>query len=57
MYFNQLSIEQTEFCHKKKEQNIYKLMVTFPKEYDENVIDYTVEGIIININSRQKLSN
>lgn len=32
-------------------------MVTFPKEYDENVIDYTVEGIIININSRQKLSN
>ena len=57
MYFNQLSIEPTEFSHKKKEQNIYKLMVTFPKEYDENVIDYTVEGIIININSRQKLSN
>ena len=57
MYFNKFAVESKEFSYKTKEQDIYKLMVTFPKDYDESVIDYTVEGIIIEINSKQKIGD
>ena len=57
MYFNQITVDSKEFSYKTKEQDIYKLMVTFPKDYDESVIDYTVEGIIIEINSKQKIGD
>lgn len=55
-YFNKLAIDTRQFSYKKKEQDIYKLEVSFPKNYDENVIDFTVEGIIIEIDSKQRLS-
>ncbi len=56
MYFNKITMDTMTFSHEEKEENIYKLEVSFPIDYDQSVIDYTVEAIILEIDSKQKLA-
>lgn len=53
MYFRKLTTSTKTLSHLNDEINTYTLSVNFPKTYEDSLIDYSVEAIIIEINSRQ----
>ena len=56
-YFRILSTEKQIFNYDKKEENIYHLVVNFPKEYDSFEYQDIIEGITISIESKQIIDN
>ena len=55
-YFRTLEISPETFGYEKDEENIYELSVLFPKEYDNFEYQDIVEGIFINIDAKQIIS-
>ena len=53
MYFRKFTTSTKTLSHLNDEINTYTLSVNFPKTYEDSLIDYSVEAIIIEINSRQ----
>ena len=56
-YFRILSTEKQIFNYDKNEENIYHLIVNFPKEYDSFEYQDIIEGITISIESKQIIDN
>lgn len=56
-YFRILSTEKQIFNYDKDEENIYHLVVNFPKEYDSFEYQDIIEGITISIESKQIIDN
>ena len=52
-YFRTIETEEEQFTFTKDEENIYTLVITFPQEYDSFNYQDIVEGITINIDSKQ----
>ena len=52
-YFRILSTEKQIFNYDKDEENIYHLVVNFPKEYDSFEYQDIIEGVTICIESKQ----
>lgn len=55
-YFRTLSTDKEVFGYKKDEENIYQLVISFPLEYSSYDYEGIVEGIKINIESKQIIS-
>lgn len=56
-YFRTLETNKQTFNFTKDEENIYHLVVTFPKEYDSFEYQDIIEGITICIDSKQIIEN
>lgn len=56
-YFRILSTEKQILNYDKDEENIYHLVVNFPKEYDSFEYQDIIEGITISIESKQIIDN
>ena len=52
-YFRTLETESKTFNFEQNEENIYQLVVTFPKEYDSFEYQDIIEGITIQIEAKQ----
>ncbi len=52
-YFRTLETAKQTFGFDKDEENIYHLVVTFPKEYDSFEYQDIIEGVTICIESKQ----
>lgn len=52
-YFRKLETESKIFGFEQNEENIYQLVVTFPKEYDSFEYQDIIEGITIKIEAKQ----
>ena len=52
-YFKTMETNKQTFGFTTDEENIYHLVITFPKEYDSFEYQDIVEGITINIESKQ----
>ena len=52
-YFRTLDTESKTFNFEQNEENIYQLVVTFPKEYDSFEYQDIIEGITIQIEAKQ----
>lgn len=52
-YFRTLETDKQTFGFNKDEENIYHLVVTFPKEYDSFEYQDIIEGVTICIESKQ----
>lgn len=55
-YFRTLEIDPETFGYEQNEENIYELSVLFPKKYDNFEYQDIVEGIFINIDAKQIIS-
>lgn len=53
MYLRKFTTSTKTFSYLNDEINTYTLSINFPKTFENGVIDYTVEAIIIEIDSRQ----
>lgn len=53
MYFKELKTEKYEFSYLTNQKRVYRLGINFPIEYSS--IDYQgiIEGVVLNINSKQ----
>ena len=52
-YFRKITTAKETFSYNSDEKNIYQLKIKFPKQYNQIEYQNIIEGIEININSKQ----
>lgn len=55
-YFKYITIQGDEFGFRQNEENIYKLEVVFPKQYNHSEYEGIIEYIELTVDSKQKIS-